>query len=50
LIKSRRVTRVKHLACMRKKRNAYRVSVGIPEGKRLTGRPKGRWRIILKLK
>jgi len=26
--------------CMGKKRNAYRVSVGINEGKRLTGRPK----------
>jgi hypothetical protein len=30
-MKSRMVIRAKHLACMGKKRNAYRVSVGIPE-------------------
>jgi hypothetical protein len=40
VIKSRRVTRAKHLVCMGKKRNAYRVSMGIPERKRSTGRHK----------
>jgi hypothetical protein len=28
---------------MRAKRNAYRILVGKPEGKRLLGRPKRRW-------
>jgi hypothetical protein len=28
---------------MREKRNAYRILVGKPEGKRLLGRPKHRW-------
>jgi hypothetical protein len=28
---------------MREKRNAYRISVGNPEGKRPLGRPKRRW-------
>jgi hypothetical protein len=29
------------------KRNAYRILVGKPEGKRQLGRPRCRWRIIL---
>jgi hypothetical protein len=28
---------------MREKRNAYRILVGIPEGKRPLGRPRRRW-------
>jgi hypothetical protein len=30
-------------------RNAYRISVGKPEGKRPLGRLRHRWRIVLKL-
>jgi hypothetical protein len=42
IIKSRRnVTR------MGEKRNMYRIFVGKPEGKRLLGRPRRMWRIIL---
>jgi hypothetical protein len=33
---------------MGKKRNAYRILVGNPEGKRLLGRPRRRWVEILK--
>jgi hypothetical protein len=32
-----------HVARMEKKRNAYRILVGKPEGKRLLGRPRIRW-------
>jgi len=32
-----------HVACMGKIRNAYKILVGKPEGKRLHGRPRHRW-------
>jgi hypothetical protein len=32
-----------HVARMREKRNAYRILVGMPEGKRPLGRPRRRW-------
>jgi hypothetical protein len=32
-----------HIARMREKRNAYRLLVGKPEGRRPLGRPKRRW-------
>jgi hypothetical protein len=32
-----------HVACMEEKRNAYRILVGKPEGKRPLGRPRRRW-------
>jgi hypothetical protein len=32
-----------HVACMREKRNAYRILVGKLEGKRPLGRPRHRW-------
>jgi hypothetical protein len=32
-----------HAACMEAKRNAYRILVNRPEGKRQPGRPKRRW-------
>jgi hypothetical protein len=32
-----------HVAQIRKKRNANRLLVGKPEGKRTIGRPRGRW-------
>jgi hypothetical protein len=41
-IKSRRMRSVGHVARM-EKRNAYRSLVGKPEGRRLLGRPSGRW-------
>jgi hypothetical protein len=43
LIKSRRMRWAGHLAQMREKRNAYRLLVGKPEGKRPLGRPRCRW-------
>jgi hypothetical protein len=43
IIKSRRMRWVGHVAPIRKKRNAYRLLVGKPEGKRLLGRPRRRW-------
>jgi hypothetical protein len=43
MIKSRRMTWAGHVARMGVKRNAYRLLVGKPEGKRPLGRPRRRW-------
>jgi hypothetical protein len=43
MIKSRRVRWAGHVARMGEKRNAYRILVGKPEGKRPLGRPRHRW-------
>jgi hypothetical protein len=40
MIKSRRMKWAGHVARMGKKRNAYRILVGKPEGKRQLGRPR----------
>jgi hypothetical protein len=42
MIKSRRIC-VRHVARMGEKKNAYRMLVGKPEGKRSLGRPGQRW-------
>jgi hypothetical protein len=42
-IKSRRMRCVGHVARMVAKRNAYRILVGKPEGKRPLGRTRRRW-------
>jgi hypothetical protein len=42
MIKSRRMRRAEHVARMGEKRNAYRLLVGKPEGKRPLGRPRCR--------
>jgi hypothetical protein len=47
VIKSRRMRWAVHVARMGE-RGAYRILVGIPEGRRPPGRPRRRWRIILK--
>jgi hypothetical protein len=43
MIKSRRMRWAGHVARMGQTRNAYRIVVGKPEGKRPLGRPKRRW-------
>jgi hypothetical protein len=43
IIKSRRMRWAGHAAQMGEKRNAYRLLVGKPEGKRPLGRPRCRW-------
>jgi hypothetical protein len=43
MIKSRRMRWAGHVARMGEKRNAYRILVGKPEGKRPLGRPRCRW-------
>jgi hypothetical protein len=43
IIKLRRMRWAEHVACMGEKRNAYRILVGKPEGKRLLGIPRCRW-------
>jgi hypothetical protein len=43
MIKTRRMRWVCHVARMGDKRNAYRVLVGKPEGKRSLGRSRRRW-------
>jgi hypothetical protein len=42
-IKSRRMGRMEHVACIGEERNVYRVLVGKPEEKRPLGRPRRRW-------
>jgi hypothetical protein len=42
MIKSRRMRWAEHVARMREKKNAYRILVGKPEGKRPLGRPRRR--------
>jgi hypothetical protein len=43
IIKSRRMRWTGHVAGMEERRNAYRLLVGKPEGKRPLGRPRLRW-------
>jgi hypothetical protein len=43
MLKSRRMRWAGNVARMRVKRNAYRILVGKPEGKRPLGRPRFRW-------
>jgi hypothetical protein len=43
IIKSRRMRWTGHVARMGEKRNAYRLLVGEPEGRRPLGRPRHRW-------
>jgi hypothetical protein len=43
MIKSRRMRWVGHVVRMRETRNAYKILVGKPEGKRSLGRPRRRW-------
>jgi hypothetical protein len=43
MLKSRRIRWARHVARMGEKRNAYRILVGNPEGKRPLGRPRHRW-------
>jgi hypothetical protein len=43
MIKSRRMRWAGHVARMGEKRNAYRILVGEPEGKRPLGRPRCSW-------
>jgi hypothetical protein len=43
MIKSRRMRCAGHVTRMGEKRNAYRILVGKPEGKRPLGRPRHRW-------
>jgi hypothetical protein len=43
VVKSRRMRWAGHIARMEEKRNAYRILVGEPEGKRPLGRQRRRW-------
>jgi hypothetical protein len=43
IMKPRRMRWAGHVARRREKRNAYRLLVGNPEGKRRLGRPRRRW-------
>jgi hypothetical protein len=49
IIKSRRMNWAGHVARMGRKRNAYRLLVGEPEGKRPLGRPRRRWTDNIKM-
>jgi hypothetical protein len=43
IIKARKIRWAGHVARMGEKRNAYRLLVGKPEGRRRLGRPRRRW-------
>jgi hypothetical protein len=47
IIKSRKMRWAAHVARMGRKRNAYRLLIGKPEGRRPLGKPRRRWWIIL---
>jgi hypothetical protein len=49
MIKSRRMIQAGHVARIGEKRNAYRILVGKPEGKRPLGRPRRRWVDTIKI-
>jgi len=49
VVKSRRMRRVGHVACMGEGRSVHRVLVGKPEGKRPMGRPRCRWEDNIKM-
>jgi hypothetical protein len=49
MIKSRRMRWAGHVAQMREMRNAYRILVEKPEGKRPLGRPRCRWTNNIKM-
>jgi hypothetical protein len=49
MIKSRRISWAVNVARMRDKRNAYRIFMGKPEGKRPLGRPERRWEDNIKM-
>jgi hypothetical protein len=48
MIKSRRIRWAGQLMCMRGMKNAFRVFVAKPDGKRSLARPRHRWEKILK--
>jgi hypothetical protein len=49
MINSRRRRWVGHIARMGEKRNAHRLLVGKPEGRRSLGRPRRRWVVNIKM-
>jgi hypothetical protein len=49
MIKSRRMIWAGHVACIGAKRNAYRILLGKPEGKKPLGRPRRRWENNIKM-
>jgi hypothetical protein len=46
VVKSRRIRQAEHAACMGARRDAYRILVWRPEGRRPLGRPRRRWKDI----
>jgi hypothetical protein len=48
-MKARRMRWAGHVARMGEKRNAYRLLVGKPEGRRPVGRPRRRWVINIRM-
>jgi hypothetical protein len=49
VLKSRRMRWAGHVACMSEGREAYRILVGRPEGRRPLGRPRHRWEDNIKM-
>jgi hypothetical protein len=49
MMKPRKMRWTGHIARMGEKRNAYRILVGKPEGKRTLGKPRRRWVYNIKI-
>jgi hypothetical protein len=49
MIKSRKMRWAGHVACLGKKKRAYRVLMGKPEGKKSLGRYRCRWEVNIKV-
>jgi len=49
VIKSRKMQRAGHVARVGERRGEYRVWVGKPDGKRILGRPRHRWKDNIKM-
>jgi hypothetical protein len=49
IIRSRKMILAGNVACIGVKRNAYRILVGKPEGKRPLARPRRRWKDNIKM-
>jgi hypothetical protein len=50
ITKAKRIRWAGHVAGMREKRNAYRLLVGKPEGRRPLGRPRRRWLAVCRVR
>jgi hypothetical protein len=49
MLKSRRIRWAGRVTCLGERRNAYRILIEKPEGKRPLGRPRRKWEVNIKM-